>query len=180
MSEPVRRGEESRRTERFAKSPGPGVVRRYCGSMAAPKLLLIHGPNLNMLGAREPGIYGTATLDDIVGSVRSKALEHGLELVAHQSNSESEIVALIQRGSADSAAIIINAGAFTHYSWAIHDALRSFGGPIVEVHLSNPGAREDFRHVSVMSAVVDGTISGFGPMGYRLAVEAVASRLSAS
>lgn len=138
-------------------------------------ILLIHGPNLNLLGTREPEIYGAATLDEHVANVRVAAGEHGFTVDAMQSNSESEIVGAIQRARADHAAIIINAGALTHYSWSVHDALRSFPGPVVEVHLSNPGAREDFRHVSVLSSVVNGTISGFGADGYRLAIEALKS-----
>lgn len=143
--------------------------------MSSTSILLIHGPNLNTLGTREPGIYGAATLDDHVDSVRSAAETHGFSVEAMQSNSESEIVGVVQRARDAHAAIIINAGAFTHYSWAIHDALRSFPGPVIEVHLSNPGAREEFRHVSVLSSVVNGTISGFGALGYRLAVEALTS-----
>lgn len=90
-----------------------------------------------------------------------------------QSNSEAQLVGVIQGASAEYDAIIINAGAFTHYSWALHDALRAFAGAVVEVHLSNPTAREGFRHVSVLAGVVNGSISGFGPLGYRLAVDAV-------
>lgn len=148
--------------------------------MPAPRLLLIHGPNLNLLGTREPAIYGTSSLNDVVDHVSGLASDRGWEVAAHQSNSESEIVAIIQRESLVSDALIINAGALTHYSWAIHDALRSFRGPIIEVHLSNPGEREEFRHVSVMSAVADGTISGFGMLGYTLAVTAVSAKLPAT
>ena len=136
-------------------------------------VLLIHGPNLNLLGTREPEIYGHHTLDDHVRAVDEEVTKHGARLTAIQSNSEAEIVGAIQsaRGTAD--AIIINPGAFTHYSWAIHDALKSFPGPIVEVHLSNPAAREPFRHTSVVAPVAIGTIAGFGGTGYRLAVSAL-------
>ena len=140
-------------------------------------ILVLHGPNLNLLGTREPSVYGTESLDDHVRSASEAAARHGHSVDAIQSNSESELVDAIHRARGTRAAIIINAGAFTHYSWAIHDALRSFEGPVVEVHLSNPGAREGFRHVSVLSAVVDGTISGFGGRGYPLAVDAVVSLL---
>lgn len=143
--------------------------------MSSTSILLIHGPNLNLLGTREPEIYGSSTLDDHVAAAGAAAEDRGFAVVAIQSNSESEIVDEIQRAREKHSAIIINAGALTHYSWSIHDALRSFPGPVIEVHLSNPGAREDFRHVSVLSSVVNGTISGFGADGYRLAVEAATS-----
>lgn len=141
--------------------------------MSNASILLVHGPNLNLLGTREPEVYGAATLDNHVENVRVAAAERGFSVTALQSNSESEIVGAIHTARDSHVAIIINAGAFTHYSWAIHDALRSFPGPVIEVHLSNPGAREEFRHVSVLSSVVNGTISGFGGDGYRLAVEAL-------
>lgn len=143
--------------------------------MSTESILVIHGPNLNLLGAREPEIYGSATLEDHVATVRSAAVERGFSVEALQTNSESEIVDAIHGARDTHTAIIINAGAFTHYSWALHDALRSFPGPVVEVHLSNPGAREQFRHVSVLASVVNGTISGFGADGYRLAVEALSA-----
>lgn len=145
--------------------------------MAVRSVLVLHGPNLNLLGSRETHIYGAATLDDIVASLRAEAAELGIDVVDMQSQSEAELVAAIHdaRGSHD--AIIINAGALTHYSWSLHDALRSYAGPVVEVHLSNPGAREEFRHVSVLAPVVAGTISGFGAAGYSLALSAL-SRMS--
>ncbi len=148
--------------------------------MALKSVLVLHGPNLNLLGTRETHIYGNATLDDIVSSLRAEASSHGIDIVDIQSQSESELVSAIHdaRGTRD--AIIINAGAFTHYSWSLHDALRSYPGPVVEVHLSNPGAREDFRHVSVLSSVVDGTVSGFGALGYSLALAALLRISSAS
>lgn len=136
-------------------------------------VLLIHGPNLNLLGTREPEVYGHQTLDDHVKVLERQLADRGARLTSVQSNSEAEIVDAIQqaRGTAD--AIIINPGAFTHYSWAIHDALKSFPGPIVEVHLSNPAAREPFRHTSVVAPVAIGTIAGFGGAGYSLAVAAL-------
>ena len=136
-------------------------------------ILVIQGPNLNLLGTREPEVYGTATLADHVAAVVSAAQPHGISVADFQSNSESDLVNAIHTAKGTHDAIIINAGAFTHYSWALHDALRSFPGNIVEVHLSNPGAREDFRHVSVLAGVVNGTISGFGGQGYVLAVQAL-------
>lgn len=142
--------------------------------MSLSSILVVHGPNLNLLGSREPEVYGTATLENHIDSVRAAASAHNASIVALQSNSEAEIVGAIHGARGVHDAIIINAGAFTHYSWAIHDALKSFSGNVVEVHLSNPTAREEFRHVSVLSTVVDGTISGFGALGYSLAVEALA------
>lgn len=141
--------------------------------MTLSSILVLHGPNLNLLGTREPEIYGSATLSDHVDTVKAEASLHGVEVADLQSSSESELVSAIQQAKGSHDAIIINAGALTHYSWALHDALRSFSGKIIEVHLSNPSAREDFRHVSVLSPVVDGTISGFGGTGYALAVQAL-------
>lgn len=147
--------------------------------MTTASILVINGPNLNLLGTREPNIYGQSTLSDHVAQMTTVASKHGFSVHSLQSNSESEIVDAIHAAALNYAGIVINAGAFTHYSWAIHDALRSFSGKIVEVHLSNPTAREDFRHVSVLAGVVDGTISGFGGLSYVLAVEALANLLSA-
>ena len=112
-------------------------------------MLLLHGPNLNLLGEREPEVYGTATLTDYVKATVRSATEHGLRIESHQSNHEGELIDLIHAARGRCAAIIINPGAFTHYAWAIHDALAAFEGPIVEVHISNPNAREPWRHTSV-------------------------------
>lgn len=141
--------------------------------MSLSSILVVHGPNLNLLGTREPEVYGTATLADHVASVATAAQPHGISVSDVQSNSEGELVNAIHAAKGVHDAIIINAGAFTHYSWALHDALRSFPGNVIEVHLSNPGAREEFRHVSVLSGVVNGTISGLGGLGYALAVQAL-------
>ena len=140
-------------------------------------ILLLHGPNLNLLGQREPEIYGTATLDEYVTSVRQVATTAGHTLEDFQSNHEGQIVDAIHaaRGRVD--AIIINAGAFTHYAWSLHDALATFSGPVVEVHISNPNAREPWRHTSVIAPVANGTIAGLGLLGYELAVTAVARLL---
>lgn len=143
--------------------------------MATASLLIVNGPNLNLLGHREPEIYGHQSLEDHVAAAQVAARAHGYGLDSMQSNAEADIVAAIHGAKEKYAGIIINAGAFTHYSWAIHDALRSFPGKVVEVHLSNPGAREDFRHTSVLAGVVDGTISGLGGLGYVLAVEAISA-----
>ena len=141
--------------------------------MSLTSILLIHGPNLNLLGTREPEVYGHATLADHVATVVAAAAVHGISVEHVQTNTEGEMVNAIHNAKSTTDAIVINAGAFTHYSWAVHDALKSYPGNIVEVHLSNPGAREQFRHVSVLSPVVNGTISGFGGLGYALAVEAL-------
>jgi 3-dehydroquinate dehydratase-2 len=136
-------------------------------------ILVVHGPNLNLLGTREPAVYGTQTLDDHIATVTIAAKEYGATVEAMQSNAEHDVVEAVQAASGRFDAIIINPGALTHYSWALHDALRSFKGPIVEVHLSNPSAREEFRHTSVVSPLAKGTISGFGGLGYALAVHAL-------
>jgi len=142
-------------------------------------VMLLHGPNLNLLGEREPHIYGTATLDDYVAFTVSVADKYGLTIEAHQSNHEGELIDHIHSARHRCAAIIINPGAFTHYAWAIHDALAAFDGPKVEVHISNPNARESWRHVSVVAPVATGSIMGFGKQGYDLAVQAVAAALDA-
>ena len=140
-------------------------------------ILLLSGVNLNLLGDREPAVYGTSTLDDHVETARSAAAQFDLTLEHLQSNGEVDLVEAIHSARGRCAAIIINPGAFTHYSWAIHDALAAFDGPVVELHLSNPDAREPWRRTSVVAPVATGTISGFGGDGYRLAVEAVARLL---
>jgi len=141
---------------------------------------LLHGPNLNLLGQREPHIYGTATLEDYVATAIAAAEPLGLKIDALQSNHEGELVDAIHAARGSSAAIIINPGAFTHYAWSLHDALAAFAGPIIEVHISNPNAREPWRHTSVVSPVATGTIVGLGIHGYELAVQAVARRLDGS
>ena len=133
-------------------------------------VLILHGPNLQLLGSREPEIYGTATLLDHVATVRAAVEKLGWVLADVQSNSEADLVAAIHDARQNHAAIIINPGAFTHYSWAIHDALSAYSGPIVEVHLSQPLRRESWRHVSVVAPLAIGTIAGFGAAGYELAV----------
>jgi 3-dehydroquinate dehydratase-2 len=140
-------------------------------------ILLLHGPNLNLLGQREPAIYGTATIDDYVAATAKVAAEHGHEVEDRQSNHAGDIVDHIHAARGRCAAIIINPGAFTHYAWSISDALAAFEGIVVEVHISNPHAREAWRHTSVIAPVADGSIVGFGMIGYRLAVTAVAEKL---
>jgi 3-dehydroquinate dehydratase-2 len=142
-------------------------------------VLLLSGPNLNLLGDREPEVYGTDTLEDLVEDARAEAQEHGLELEHVQSNHEGEVVDAIQEARGRCAAIVINPGAFTHYSYAIADALATFEGVKVELHISNPSARETWRRTSVVAPYVTGTVAGFGRHGYRLALEAVARQLQA-
>jgi 3-dehydroquinate dehydratase-2 len=150
------------------------------GGSEASIVLLLSGPNLNLLGERQPEVYGTATLDDHVATARAEAERHGLVLEHLQSNHEGELVEAVHAARGRVAAIVINAGAFTHYSWAIHDALAAFEGPVVELHLSNPGGREPWRHTSVVAPVAAGTIAGFGGDGYRLALDATATLLTRS
>jgi 3-dehydroquinate dehydratase-2 len=142
-------------------------------------ILVVSGPNLNLLGEREPEIYGTATLDDLVGDVRSVAAAHGHDVEHVQSNHEGGLVDAIQGARRRCAAVIVNAGALTHYSYALADALATYDGVAVELHLSNPSAREEWRHLSVIAPVVTGTVAGFGRTGYRLAAEAVVAALPA-
>jgi len=138
-----------------------------------PTVLLLSGPNLNLLGIREPDIYGAATLDDHVATATAAAADRGLELEHLQSNHEGALVEAVHGARGRVAAIIVNAAAMTHYSWSLRDALAAFDGPVVELHLSNTAARESWRHTSVVTPVASGVISGFGGDGYRLAVEAV-------
>jgi 3-dehydroquinate dehydratase II len=136
-------------------------------------VLLLSGPNLNLLGSREPEVYGTSTLDDHVATASAAAASSGLKIEHLQSNHEGELVEAIHAARGRCAAIIINPGALTHYGWSLHDALAAFDGIVVELHLSNPNAREPWRHTSVVAPVADGSIMGFGGDGYALAVEAV-------
>ena len=136
------------------------------------KIFIINGPNLNLLGKREPEHYGNKTLNDIKENCMKYAAKKNIELIFEQSNDESVIIEMIQDAS-DSDGIIINAGAYTHTSIAIHDALKSSNSPAIEVHLSNIHKREEFRHKSYISGVVDGIIIGLGDQGYILAIDAV-------
>ncbi len=142
-----------------------------------PLVLLLSGPNLDLLGERQPEVYGTETLDDHVARAGKVAEERGLALEHHQSNHEGELVEAIHGARQRCAAIVVNAGALTHYAWSLHDALAAFDGVVVELHLSNPYAREPWRHTSVVAPVADGSIAGLGGLGYELAVEAVARLL---
>lgn len=137
------------------------------------RILVLNGPNLNLLGQREPHIYGAETLEDIEQSIISTGKERGVEVLCHQSNHEGELVEHIHKAMHGIDGIIINAGAYTHTSIAIHDALATLSIPIIEVHLSNIYKREAFRHHSYISSVAQGVICGLGSKGYLLALEAL-------
>ena len=142
------------------------------------KVLVVNGPNLNLLGTREPGIYGHITLADIEARVKALGAELGLEIECIQSNSEGALVDAVQSAAGRAAAIIINPAAYTHTSIALRDAITAVGLPAVEVHPSNIHAREEFRHTSLTAPACRGVIAGFGAEGYLLALRAVASLLA--
>jgi 3-dehydroquinate dehydratase-2 len=139
----------------------------------ASTIHILNGPNLNRLGLREPGIYGAVTLAEVERRVRERAGAKGFEIVFRQSNHEGDLVDWLHE-AADSAGIVLNAGAYTHTSIALHDAIRAIAAPVVEVHLSNVFAREPFRHHSTISPVATGVICGFGAESYLLAIDALA------
>ena len=148
--------------------------------MSSREILILSGPNLDLLGVRDVALYGSATLDDHVERLVARGRELGVEVAHRQSNFEGDLIEAIHDARENYAGIIINAGALTHGSWALRDALAIFAGPKVEVHLSNPAAREPFRHLSTIAAVVNGSISGFGGLSYDLALEAVVRLLDAT
>ncbi len=141
-------------------------------------LYILNGPNLNLLGTREPEVYGKGTLADIEKLCRDAARKHGFEIVFRQTNVEGELVDWLHEARTKAAGVVLNAGAYTHTSIAIHDALKATTMPVVEVHLSNPFARESFRHHSYVSSVAQGVICGFGAQGYVFAIDALASLLA--
>ena len=141
--------------------------------MAVKKILVINGPNLNMLSLREPGIYGTQTLDEINTNIASYAKGYDFKCDFFQSNCEGEIISKIHTVRDEYDGCILNAGAYTHYSYAILDAIKAIEKPVIEVHLSNVHAREEFRHTSVIAPACVGTIAGFGKNSYFLAVNAM-------
>jgi 3-dehydroquinate dehydratase II len=143
-------------------------------------VLLLSGPNLNLLGEREPDVYGTDTLAMHVARAETAATRHGLELEHLQTNHEGELVEAVHAARHRADALVINAGALSHTSWSLHDAVAAFAGPVVELHLSNPAAREPFRHTSVLAPVASGIIAGFGGLGYELAIDAAAALVKGS
>lgn len=142
--------------------------------MAKP-VFVLNGPNLNLLGSREPEIYGHTTLADIEAETRKRAGTLGLGVEFRQSNHEGELVGWLQEARQGASGVVLNAGAYTHTSVAIHDALKAVEVPVIEVHISNPYKREPFRHTSYVSPVATGVICGVGAQGYSLALEALAS-----
>jgi len=141
----------------------------------ADTVFVLNGPNLNLLGLREPEIYGSDTLDDIAGRLEDQARALGLAIDMRQSNHEGHLVDWLHEANAAGAkAVLLNAGAYTHTSVALHDAIKAIRVPVIEVHLSNPHRREDFRHRSLVGQAAKGTIAGFGALSYALALDAAA------
>ncbi len=157
-----------------SREPRPGPGREMTA-----KVIVLNGPNLNLLGRREPDIYGRLTLDELSIRCEKVGLQHGLDVRFRQSNHEGTLVDWIQEAIDAAPGLIINAAAYTHTSVAIHDALRAYPGPKIELHISNPHARETFRHISFVSPVVDAIVAGLGTIGYELAVELMADMMSA-
>ncbi len=143
------------------------------------RVLVLNGPNLARLGSREPDVYGTATYDELVAACEQAGKALGLEVDVRQTDSESELVAWLHEAADGSLPVVLNPAAFTHYSYALRDACALLTAPLVEVHLTNPAAREEFRHTSVVSGVATGTVSGFGVDSYRLALRALAASTDA-
>ncbi len=138
-------------------------------------VLVLNGPNLDRLGTREPDIYGAVTLADISERCIRDGAALGLEVETRQTNAEAELIGWLHDAADSSTPVVLNPAAFTHYSYAVRDACAMLTAPLIEVHLSNPHARETFRHTSVISGVATGTIAGFGADSYRLALHAVAT-----
>jgi 3-dehydroquinate dehydratase II len=143
--------------------------------MSDTKVLVLNGPNLNRLGTREPEIYGSTTFADLTATVTAEAQALGLVADVRQTNDESELVGWLHEAADGGIPVVLNPAAFTHYSYALRDAIALRTAPLVEVHISNPAAREEFRHTSVVAAVASGTIAGFGIDSYVLALRAIAS-----
>jgi 3-dehydroquinate dehydratase-2 len=142
---------------------------------ALPVVYVLNGPNLNLLGTREPEVYGSDTLDDIAGRIEDRARALGLAVEIRQSNHEGHLIDWLHEAQAEGAkAVILNPGGYTHTSVALHDAMKAVAVPVIEVHLSNPHARESFRRRSFVAPVATGTIAGFGAFGYELALDAAA------
>lgn len=145
--------------------------------MMRPRVLVLNGPNLGRLGTREPEVYGTTTHDDLVDACKAAGNELGLEVEVRQTDDESELVHWLHEAADTGTPVVLNPAAFTHYSYALRDACAMRTAPLVEVHLSNPAARESFRHTSVVAGVASGSITGFGLDSYRLALRAVSAQL---
>jgi 3-dehydroquinate dehydratase-2 len=156
---------------RGEQEPGSGITRM------SKRILILNGPNLNLLGTREPGIYGSETLADVEVKCRSLGEELGVEVAAFQSNDEGELVAKLQEAGRDGVSVILNAGAYSHTSIAIPDAITASGANVIELHISNIYARETFRHHSHISAVARGVICGLGTDGYLLAIRTFAAQM---
>lgn len=140
-----------------------------------PVIYVLNGPNLNLLGTREPEIYGADTLDEIAGRLEDRARELGVEVEIRQSNHEGHLIDWLHEAQAEGAkAVVLNAAGFTHSSVALHDAVKAISTPVIEVHLSNPQARESFRRRSLIAPAARGTIAGFGALSYMLALDAAA------
>ena len=144
------------------------------------RVLVLNGPNLGRLGSRKPDVYGTATHADLVAACEEAGKALGLEVEVRQTDSESELVGWLHEAADASVPVVLNPAAFTHYSYALRDACAMLTAPLVEVHLTNPAAREEFRHTSVVAGVATGTVTGFGLDSYRLALRAIAAGDSAS
>lgn len=142
--------------------------------MTVRQVLVLNGPNLGRLGSREPDVYGAASYDDLTELCRSTGRALGLHVEVRQSDDEAELIGWVHEAIDGRFPVVINPAAFTHYSYALRDALAQRTAPVVEVHITNPAAREAFRHVSVVSGVADGTVAGFGLLSYQLALQAVA------
>jgi 3-dehydroquinate dehydratase-2 len=138
------------------------------------QVLVLNGPNLGRLGVREPEVYGSATLADLTEICTATGLDLGLEVEVRQTDDEAELIGWVHQAIDARTPVVLNPAAFTHYSYALRDALAMRTAPLIEVHLSNPAAREEFRHTSVVSGVADGTVAGFGFLSYQLALQAVA------
>ncbi len=143
------------------------------------KILILHGPNLNLLGSREPSIYGNLTLEQINGQLSELAAELGVAVACRQSNHEGELIDILQEAAGEMSAVVFNPGAYAHYSYALRDTVAAIGIPTIEVHLTNIHAREDFRRCSVIAPAASGQISGLGANGYLLALRAAVELASA-
>jgi 3-dehydroquinate dehydratase II len=153
---------------------------RAAENQMAKPVHVLNGPNLNLLGSREVEIYGSGTLADIEKRCHAVAERLGMTIVFAQTNGEGELVSMVQRAGRESSGVVLNAAAYTHTSLALHDALKMLSVPLVEIHLSNVYKREPIRHKSFVSALATGVICGFGPLGYELALEAIAPLVAAA